>query len=258
MRCSGGIGRRLIQGLSFATALALVAASAVAASRTRTHIRSRAAAYGRYRSYADTAAPAASDLPMLPGDFRFWDGATVASGDVETPSECGVTGPCYMWPLKIGPGGRELRVALDTPQRTNQFELDVVSPSGQTTSVVNFNAFDGELYVEKPAAGKWTVRVMPQQVNYSFFRMRAKLEGPPPPASKQKVALLPQLEADPPTEFTFVAPANPANGLYPLTRPIRRWMCSACTRSPAPPTRWPRHTSRVARPRAVCASPRVR
>jgi hypothetical protein len=56
---------------------------------------------------------------------------------------------------------------------------------------------------------------MPQGVSNASFRMRAKLEGLPPPKATGHIPLLPDLAADPPTEFTFVAPANPANGLYP-------------------------------------------
>jgi hypothetical protein len=206
------MGRRLIQVLAIVAAIALVAAAATDARRTARH---RSRSQDRYRSYADTAPPAATDAPMLPGDFRFWDGATVISGDVPTPAACGVTGQCFSWSLPIGPAGRELRLAIDTPMRNNTFELDAVSPSGQVTSVQNNNAFNAELYVPHPAAGTWTVRVMPQGVSYASFRLRAKLEGPLAPPSGRKLPQLPDLAADPPTEFTFIAPANPANGLYP-------------------------------------------
>jgi Lysyl oxidase len=166
-------------------------------------------------STADTPAPTASDPPLQPGAFRFWQGPTVASGDVPNAAACGVAGPCYSWPLNVGAGGSRLRVALDTPMRSNTFELDVIDPSGNVTSATNSNAFDVESYLPKPAAGTWTIRVMPQNVSYASFRMRAKLEGAPAPAPTGHVPLLPDLAADPPTEFTFVAPANPANGLYP-------------------------------------------
>jgi hypothetical protein len=219
------VGRRLIKVLAVFAAVALTAAS-LADARHTSHRRTRRAhktakthrtgkMTDRYQSYEDTAAPAATNPPLMPGNFRFWDGTTVQSGDVQTSSECGVTGPCYTWPLKVGPGGRELRVAIDTPARTNQFELDVVSPSGTTTSTVTSNEFDAEAYVHKPEAGTYTIRVMPQDVSYASFRMRAKLEGPLATPPAHKVMLLPELEADPPTEFTFIAPANPANGLYP-------------------------------------------
>jgi hypothetical protein len=168
-----------------------------------------------YSSYADTSAPAAGDQPLPPGGFRFWQGPTVSSGDVPDPSACGISGPCYQWALPVGAGGWRLRVALDTPMRSNTFELDVIDPKGQVTSVTNSNMFDAEAYIPKPSAGVWTVRVMPQDVSYASFRLRAKLEAGPPAMPTGHVPLLPELRADPPTEFGFIAPANPANGLYP-------------------------------------------
>jgi hypothetical protein len=99
--------------------------------------------------------------------------------------------------------------------RSNTFELDVVDPTGHVTSVKNSNMFDAEAYIANPPAGVWIVRVMPQEVSYASFRMRAKLDAAPPAMPKGHVPLLPELRADPPMEFTFIAPANPANGLYP-------------------------------------------
>jgi hypothetical protein len=169
-----------------------------------------------YSSYADTAPPSTSDTSLPPGGFRYWQGPTVSSGDVPVASACGFTGPCYQWPLRVGKRGWRLRVALDTPMRSNTFELDVVDPkTGHVTSVTNTNMFDAEAYILNPPAGVWAVRVMPQDVSYASVRMRAKLEAAPSAMPKGHVALLPELRADPPMEFTFTAPANPANGLYP-------------------------------------------
>jgi hypothetical protein len=117
--------------------------------------------------------------------------------------------------MPVASGGWRLRVALDTPLRSNQFELDVIDPSGKVTSATNIGNFDSEVYILHPAGGVWTIRVMPQDVSYSSFRMRAKLETQPSPIPKLHIPLLPELRADPPLEFTFTAPANPANGLYP-------------------------------------------
>src|SRR3954452_9331369 len=117
----------------------------------------------KYQSKAvDTAAPTAADIPLSVGAFRFWKGATVASGNVRDPAQCGVTGPCFSWPLQVAPGGKRLRVALDTPMRSDTFELDVIDPAGKATTVRNSNAFDAEAYVDDPAPGTWTIRVMPQ------------------------------------------------------------------------------------------------
>jgi hypothetical protein len=56
---------------------------------------------------------------------------------------------------------------------------------------------------------------MPQGVSDAAYRMRAKLERRIPHPPTGHVPLLPDLRANPPTELTFVAPLNPANGLYP-------------------------------------------
>lgn len=165
----------------------------------------------------DGPAPAAGDATLAPGGARFWQGATVASGEVRDASMCNTAaGPCFSWPLRVGPGGGRLRVAIDTPMRSNTFELDVVSPSGATAGTTQTsNAFDAEVFVDRPAAGTWTVKVIPQDVANASFRMRAKLEPPAAPAAGPKRMLLPDLQADPPLEMSFVAPLNPANGLYP-------------------------------------------
>jgi hypothetical protein len=149
-------------------------------------------------------------------DGVFWDGDTVASGEVKDASLCGVAGPCYTYPLDLPTGGARLRVALDTPERTNTFNVDLIDPSGSVaTSFGTSNSFDAEGFVMHPAAGRWTVRVMPADVSHGSFRMRAKLERTVPVKPSGHVALLPELRADPPYEFTMIAPANPLNGLYP-------------------------------------------
>src|SRR5207249_3048040 len=70
-------------------------------------------------------------------------------------------------------------------------------------------------FVPAPAAGRYTIHVVPSDVTLTAFRMRAKLESVPPAPPSKPVARLPHLRAVPPYEFTFVAPANPLNGLYP-------------------------------------------
>ncbi|MBV8303901.1 MAG: hypothetical protein JOZ04_06805, partial [Acidimicrobiia bacterium] len=117
----------------------------------------------------------------------------------------------------VGPGGSRLRVAIDTPDRADVFELDLLDPSGsQVASQSNTgqSQFDMEVFAPHPAAGVWTVRVVPQYVTDASFRLRAKLEAAPVPAGA-KTMLLPDLQVTPPYEFTFVAPANPANAYAP-------------------------------------------
>src|SRR5437764_153963 len=103
------------------------------AVRHRETARAPRARGARYATYADTAAPRLKDAPLPPKGFRFWQGPTVPSGDVPGAAACGVTGSCYVWPLRVAGGGWRLRVALDTPLRSNTFELDVVDPTGHAT-----------------------------------------------------------------------------------------------------------------------------
>ncbi|HEX5265807.1 MAG TPA: PPC domain-containing protein [Acidimicrobiales bacterium] len=152
------------------------------------------------------------------GQSAFWNGAYVASAYTDLPgaAACQVE-QCFDYPVKVAAGGWRLRVAIDIPDRTNEFELDLLDPSGtQQASVSNpgESQFDNELYVTHPVAGTWTVRVVPQMAQDSAFRLRAKLESGPV-TYKQKTLLPPDLQVTPPYEFTFVAPANPANTAAP-------------------------------------------
>jgi hypothetical protein len=158
-------------------------------------------------------AAAQAAAPLQPGESSFWNGATVDDADVPDPSLCGAAGPCFTYDLPIVGGGHRLRVAIDTPSRTDSFEFDVIGPDGSVrASSTNDNQFNEEAFVSDPEAGGWTVRVVPKGATRTSFRLRAKLERA---AAAKSGALLPNLKAVPPYELGFVAPANPANGLYP-------------------------------------------
>lgn len=152
--------------------------------------------------------------PLAVGQAMFWKGVHVDSGNVQDGSACGAD--CPTWGLAIAPGGSRLRVALDTPSREDTFGVELLDPSGKVVaSAATNNQFDTEAFVDKPAAGTWTVRVVPEQVSDAWFRMRAKLEGAQPAQALAHTPLLPNLKAVPPMEFGFIAPANPLNGVYP-------------------------------------------
>jgi hypothetical protein len=155
-------------------------------------------------------------LPL--GHAAFWDGGYVESANVDLPgaAACEVE-RCFIYPLQVAKGGYRLRVAIDTPDRANEFELDLLDPSGaQVASEANAGQtqFDMEIYAMHPAGGTWTVRVVPQMVTNSTFRLRAKLESGPVKYA-HKTELLPNLQVTPPYEFTFIAPANPLNAAAP-------------------------------------------
>src|SRR6476661_6768234 len=159
--------------------------------------------------------PPTGPITIDVGGSRFWLGGQIESGNVQDPSLCDVVAPCPTFELRVAPGGTRLRVAYDTPERTNSFALELTDPSSKTTTVNGSNVFDAEAFIAKPAAGTWHVRVIPQGVSRAFFRMHAKLEGQAPAKPAAKVPLLPNLRADPPYELGFVAPANPLNAAYP-------------------------------------------
>jgi hypothetical protein len=133
---------------------------------------------------------------------------------VQDDASCGAS--CPTWPLHIAAGAARLRVAVDTPSREDTFAVEVINSAGAVvSSSATNNQFDAEAFIDKPAAGDWTIRVVPQDVSQASFRLRAKLEAVLPAKPAGKVALLPNLRAVPPMEFGFIAPANPLNGVYP-------------------------------------------
>jgi hypothetical protein len=164
---------------------------------------------------ASAESPPAAPIPLGAGESSFWLGGQIESGDLPDASLCDIAAPCPTFKLQVRAGGQRLRVAYDTPSRENSFELDLIAPDGTFTSEQGSNVFDAEAFVDKPAAGTWTVRIVPQGVDHAFFRLRAKLEDGPASVPAGHVPLLPNLRAVPPMEIGFVAPANPLNAAYP-------------------------------------------
>src|SRR5437763_9834503 len=117
------------------------------------------------------AGPKADDQSAVPklavGYSLFWDGAYVEDSRTHLPGAVACQAvTCFDYPLAVSEGGWRLRVAIDTPDRSTQFELDLLDPAGsQVASATNpaGTEFDMEVFAEEPAAGQWTVRVVPQQ-----------------------------------------------------------------------------------------------
>ncbi len=158
-----------------------------------------------------------ADGVLEPGEAWFWDGTTL-DGSVRSASWCD-TPTCPIYTITVAEGAARLRVGIDTPERTDTFVVDLFDPDGNLAgSDSNSNQFNSEVLVNNPAAGLWAVRVRPESVTHASFRLRAKLETVLPEdlaTSGERHPLLPNLRTVPPLEFTFVAPANPLNGLYP-------------------------------------------
>ena len=187
----------------------------------RTPAGGRAEAVAYWGQEQTDAAPAAENSVvgrLGVGMATFWTGGYVAdhvrTAGLPTSAACEVA-HCFTWQLQLTKPASRLRVAIDTPSRESSFTVEVLDPAGATAaSATNSNRFNIEAFVAKPAAGSWTVRVVPRDAAYAGFRMRAKAEGAVAKPAK-KTVLLPNLQATPPYEFGFVAPANPLNGLYP-------------------------------------------
>jgi hypothetical protein len=155
---------------------------------------------------------------LRPADAVFWTGGYVAdqviTSQLPTSQACQVT-HCFTWRLTLASVPTRFRLGLDTPSRESSFTVELIDAEGATVgSATNSNRFNIEMFVAKPAAGTYTVRVVPRDAAYARFRLRAKAEGSLP-TYKKKTELLPNLQATPPYEFGFIAPANPANAAYP-------------------------------------------
>ncbi len=229
LRMRRGVKRTVALNLTPAGRRAIVSCTQRRLTVTARVLGSRGAAVGARRLAIATApvTPAGRCVPgpitldraqrlgLRVGESTFWDGDTV-SGNVTTTEACGTEGPCPAYALKLAEAGARLRVAIDTPSREDSFRVELLDTAGSVVAAVSAsNQFNEEAFLEKPAPGDYTVRVVPTGADRAFFRLRAKLEGPEPAAPAVKLPLLPNLKAVPPFEFGFVAPANPGNALYP-------------------------------------------
>jgi lysyl oxidase len=153
------------------------------------------------------------------GQPAFWSGAFVANARVSDPSLCGIQGPCFDYGIRVVPAkAKVLRVAINTPDDSNGWELRLLDPSGHeaasgSTYTLNGVAenFDVEVFAHDPAPGVWTAQVIPQNVSEGTFSARAAVQGS---AKRSKVrrrtrrvaAMPPDLAPDPPWHVTFEQP----------------------------------------------------
>ena len=80
-------------------------------------------------------------------------GVTIATVKVQSDDQCGTLGPCPEYPLELKAPGKRLRVAIDTPQRSDTFALEVIDPSGNVKTSKTSNRFNAEVLVPDPVAG---------------------------------------------------------------------------------------------------------
>jgi hypothetical protein len=119
------------------------------------------------------------------GHSVFWQGGYVDNEErVPDPSLCGVTGPCFDYTVDVhSVGAKNLRVALQSADESNNWDVVLISPSGKqvasgtTYTFFGFGEdFDVEVWAPNPAPGAWTVEVVPENVEHGTFEMRAAVD----------------------------------------------------------------------------------
>ncbi|HEV3473052.1 MAG TPA: hypothetical protein VG408_07615 [Actinomycetota bacterium] len=168
-----------------------------------------------------------ADFKLAPGGTAFWAGENVDLAQVRDPDLCGTAGDCWDYRLDLARGGAQLRVSLaahlqdpgdvrpwpDNIESAPEmlFTVQLIDPAGEivseraTQDALNFvRGYAVELFVHRPMAGVWTVRVIPTSVMDMAFRMRAQLEAREVTTKEQRtVPLPPNLRIIPPFEFNF-------------------------------------------------------
>jgi hypothetical protein len=105
-------------------------------------------------------------------------------------------------------------VAVHWPDSRDSYDLELLDPQGtKVASASGSGHWSVELFAPSPKPGAWTMRVIPADVTASSFHARAKLEPKPPLKPSPPKVLRPNLQANPPWDLSFVAPAAPFTGL---------------------------------------------
>ncbi len=162
----------------------------------------------------------ADDAIMELDEAYFWHQSRTFDGAVASTASCTDAG-CEEYTVMLSDGGARFRVGIATPERTDTFAVELYAPDGTLiASDTTANQFNSEAIAENPVAGEWTIVVRAENVSTASYRLRAKLESTTPESrltttSRDRRPLYPNLRTVPPYEFTFTAPLNPLNGLYP-------------------------------------------
>lgn len=162
----------------------------------------------------------ADDGMMELDEAYFWHSSRTFDGRMPDSALCDADS-CEEYSLLIASGAARLRVGLATAERTDTFAIELYDPEGLlVASDTTGNQFNSEAMVDAPASGEWRVLIRPENVSTASYRLRAKLESETPESrlvttEVNRRPLYPNLRTVPPYEFTFTAPLNPLNGLYP-------------------------------------------
>lgn len=149
------------------------------------------------------------------GDSAFWNGTVASSPSGGSPlpvpipslvddgkqQEDGCGADCAEFAIELLASGRQLRVAVDTPDCSSEVALELIDPDGDVRDQES-SCYSAEVYARSPDKGTWVARVSSSS-GRPTFRMRAKLEGSVKPRDGRH-ALLPNLRVEPPHDFGFL------------------------------------------------------
>ncbi|MGH2747692.1 MAG: lysyl oxidase family protein [Actinomycetota bacterium] len=161
-------------------------------------------------------APALAQEPrtvgkLSAGDAVFWTGEPIEEEPegllpslpplLPKSDECDPD-QCFVYRLDVAQKARRLRVAIDTPDCDDVYQVSLYDPQGARRAAAQA-CYSTELFERSPAVGTWTIRVVPSDVGEdSIFRMRAKLEGKKTEPKRPR-RLAPNIRVEPPFDFTF-------------------------------------------------------
>ena len=104
--------------------------------------------------------------------------AAVERADHEPPQQDRAFVQPHIEVLLRTESGYRLRVAIDQPIRSNTWNISVIDPSGNTAaSGSTSNSFSTEVFVPAPAAGRYTIHVVPSDgdADHLLSRRRAQV-----------------------------------------------------------------------------------
>ena len=122
--------------------------------------------------------------------------------------------PCWDFALDVrATAGTTLRVGIDHVVVGDVYEVTLVDPAGAVEGEFSPGAglYSQELLVDNPTPGRWSIRVVGRDLVDQRFRMRATVQREPVPP-RRRTPLLPNLQALPPHEVSFLMPLTNGSG----------------------------------------------
>lgn len=155
-------------------------------------------------------------VSLRSGEAAFWDGPHIELS----------AGDSWAYEIRVEEPGYRLRIGFDHPDVEDSFQISITDPSGTQAGAIGPGAglYSAEFLRLDPQVGTWRVEVNAQDVSDSAFRLRAKLESKKPSVGAKHGLVLPNLQALPPHEASFLMPvtngtaAGPSVGLDLLGR----------------------------------------